>query len=250
METSPAASHFSEHSTGVEYADYLRLVARHKDLPIHDGIDVVSVSKLRDKFLIRTAENSTHIRAKHVVWAAGEFQYPLRGGIDGFEHCVHTSTIERFHDLEGDDFIVIGGFESGIDAAWFLACRDKRVRLFDSGNPWENETNDPAYERCTYSLERMSDGRFTKNVKLHANTRIKSVEKSAKKGKTVYKVFAENGKKFETTAPPLFAGGFEGSHRLVAKLFAKRDDGFPLLSEDDESTLTPGMCCSLKNTFV
>ena len=31
------------------------------------------------------------------------------------------------------------------------------------------------------------------------------------------------------------------SHKLVADLFERRDDGFPLLSEHDESTIVPGV---------
>ena len=40
------------------------------------------------------------------------------------------------------------------------------------------------------------------------------------------------------------AGGFDGSHKLVSDLFEKRDDGFPLLNEHDESTVVPGMFLS------
>ncbi|MEM6315574.1 MAG: NAD(P)-binding domain-containing protein, partial [Planctomycetota bacterium] len=47
-----------------------------------------------------------------------------------------------------------------------------------------------------------------------------------------------------TKTPPLFAGGFEGSLKLVADLFEQREDGFPLLSENDESTRTPGLFLS------
>ncbi|MEM6362776.1 MAG: monooxygenase, partial [Planctomycetota bacterium] len=40
---------------------------------------------------------------------------------------------------------------------------------------------------------------------------------------------------------PLLAGGFEGSHHLVSDLFERREDGFLLLNECDESTLTQGL---------
>ena len=40
---------------------------------------------------------------------------------------------------------------------------------------------------------------------------------------------------------PFLAHGFEGSHKLVADLFEPREDGFPLLNEHDESTISPGM---------
>ena len=50
-----------------------------------------------------------------------------------------------------------------------------------------------------------------------------------------------DGKTFQSPVPPLMAGGFDGSHKLVADLFEQRDDGFPLLNEDDESTIVSGM---------
>ena len=58
-----------------------------------------------------------------MIWAAGEFQYPRMEGMPGAEHCLHTAMVERYDDLDGDDFIVIGGYESGIDAAYHLAKR-------------------------------------------------------------------------------------------------------------------------------
>ena len=50
-----------------------------------------------------------------------------------------------------------------------------------------------------------------------------------------------DGELFQTPVPPLLATGFEGSHKLVADLFEKRPDGYPVLSENDESTTTSGM---------
>ena len=52
---------------------------------------------------------------------------------------------------------------------------------------------------------------------------------------------AEGGEEYETAAPPLFAGGFDGSHQLLADLFERRQDGYPLMSDVDESTITPGL---------
>jgi hypothetical protein len=74
-------------------------------------------------------------------------------------------------------------------------------------------------------------------VGLHPETTINSV--TLENG--LYHVTAHDGQLFRIQNPPLLAGGFEGSHRLVADLFEKRSDGFPLLSEHDESTLVPGL---------
>ena len=57
----------------------------------------------------------------------------------------------------------------------------------------------------------------------------------------MYEVAAQDGHRFQTPVPPLFAGGFEGSQKLIADLFKRREDGSLLLSEHDESTIVPGM---------
>ena len=232
---SPAYSLEVEHPTGREYAGHLRGVAQHFELPIRENTDVQQITKDGDAFCIVTADET--LRAKHVIWAAGEFQYPRTQGVAGSELCRHTATVPSYESLEGDDFIVVGGYESGVDAAYHLAYRDKRVRLFDSGCPWKDESSDPSVALSTYSLERMREEWFTEFVELFPETPIESVARVD----NLYQVTTQDGQQFQSSAPPLIASGFVGSHQLVSDLFEMRDDGFPLLSEQDESTITSGM---------
>lgn len=233
--TSPAFSLGVEHPTGEDYAGHLRAVARHYDLPVQEQVEVRQVVALDDGFRIDTTGES--LRAKHVVWAAGEFQYPRTAGFDGSELCRHTATVASYDGLDGDEFIIIGGYESGIDAAYHLAGLGKRVRLFDSGCPWESDSSDPSVSLSPYSLERMASNQFLQRVELHSDACIVGVERAG----GGYQVITEDGACFDVAVPPLLAQGFEGSHKLVADLFEQRPDGYPLLSEHDQSTTTPGM---------
>lgn len=233
--TSPAITLQAEHPTGAQYAAYLSLVATHFELPIRTDTDVLSVTKVDDELHIGVSEGI--VRARHLIWAAGEFQYPRLDGFPGAEHCRHTATVERYEDLDGDDVIVIGGYESGIDAAYHLAQRETRVQLFDSGCPWKAQTSDPSVALSTYSLERMVDPRFVAHVELQPYTRIAAVRQDG----DGYTVSSLDGVQFHTDVPPLYAGGFSGGHAMVGDLFDTREDGFPLLSDDDESTTTPGL---------
>ena len=233
--TSPAYSLGVEHPTGEDYAAYLRAVAQFFELPVRQDVDVLQVARVGGGFRIETAEES--LQAKQVIWAAGEFQYPRFGGFVGSELCRHTATIASYDELEGDDFIVVGGYESGVDAAYHLACRDKRVCLFDKDCPWEEESSDPSDALSPFTLERMRDDRFVEQVELVPHTPIESVARVD----SMYEVTAQGGRRLQTPVPPLLAGGFEGSQRLVADLFERREDGSLLLSEDDESTLVPGL---------
>ncbi|MEM7736391.1 MAG: NAD(P)/FAD-dependent oxidoreductase [Deinococcota bacterium] len=234
--TSPAFTLEVEHPTGRQYAAYLKLIAQHFKVPIHENIDVISITQQDDVFAVKTAAGT--LQTQHVIWAAGDFQYPQLGGFLGSVSCRHTAMIPSYAELEGDDFIVIGGYESGIDVAHYLAERGKRVRLFDSGHPWESESSDPSVALSTYSLERMRSPTFTERVALFPDTTIVSVNPSFHAG---YEVVTQGGRQFHTPVRPLLAGGFEGSHTLVSDLFELRDDGLPLLNEHDESTLTSGL---------
>ncbi len=232
---SPAYSLEVEHPTGAEYAAHLRGIAMYFDLPVREHTTVLRVSKVGDDFRVDTTEET--FRARHVIWAAGEFQYPLMTAFDGSDLCRHTATVGSYGELDGDDFIIIGGYESGIDAAYHLSARNKQVRLFDSGCPWQDESSDPSIALSTYSVERMRDEWFEENVELFPETPVTSVSRTD----DGYVVNVKDGREFRSKVPPLFAGGFEGSHQLVADLFEQRDDGFPVLSEHDESTIVPGM---------
>lgn len=232
---SPAYSLQVEHPTGVEYAAHLMGIAKYFELPIRERTKVKRIRKVGSEFHVVTADEI--LRAKHVIWAAGEYQYPRLGGFPGSELCHHTACIASYEQLDGDSFVVVGGYESGVDAAYHLAYADKRVRLFDRGCPWNDESSDPSVALSTYSLERMREEWFEEYVELFPNTPIASVT-SVDAG---YEVTTEDGRQFHTSVPPLLAGGFVGSHRLVDDLFEQRDDGYPLLSEQDESTIVPGV---------
>lgn len=232
---SPAYSLQVEHPTGLQYAAHLHAVSQHFELPVQEKTNVNRVDHIDGLFHVETHEET--LKAKHVIWAAGEFQYPKMNGLPGIEHCQHTMAITSYKHLEGDDFIIIGGYESGIDTAYNLALRGKRVRLFDTESPWNEEGSDPSITLSTYSLERMRTDAFKKYVDLFPHTSIDSVTHEA----DVYEVTTGCGTTFETAAKPIFAGGFEGSHKLISHLFERRVDGFPFLSENDESTIVPGI---------
>ena len=232
---SPAYSLEVEHPTGEEYASHLRAIAKHFKIPVREQSEVQHVTKEGDEFLVELEQDT--LRAKHVIWAAGEFQYPRLNGFAGSELCRHTATVPSYQDLPGDDFIIIGGYESGVDAAYHLAYHDKKVRLFDRGCPWKDESSDPSVALSTYSQERMREDWFEEQVELFPESPIESVSQQDEG----YEVITKDGGTFQTPIQPLLAGGFEGSHKLVTHLFEKRDDGFLLLNENDESTTVPGI---------
>lgn len=232
---SPAYSLQVEHPTGAEFAAHLRALAEVFELPVRDGVDVIHVTKQADLFVLETPDETLY--CKHLIWAAGEFLYPKKLGFEGAELCQHTASVTSYSDLPGDDFVIIGGYESGVDAAFHLSSVDKRARLLDAGCPWEDESSDPSVALSTYSLERMREEWFESQVELLPNCEVCAVKQEGDS----YVVCTCDDRELKTSAPPLLAIGFEGSLGLVDVLFVPRDDGFPELSEQDESTITPGL---------
>lgn len=232
--SSPAHILQVEHPTGIEYSMYLKAAAQFFQLPVLQHTEVIEIANERKGFHLNTSNGA--LRAKHVIWAAGEFQYPRLNGFGGSDLCHHTATIPNYQSLEGDEFVIIGGYESGVDAAYNLAQRGKRVRLLDRNCPWESRSSDPSVALSTYTYQRMRDDHFARNVELVPYAPVSSVAKTD----DGYEVAATDGRRFDTPVAPLFAGGFVGGHTGVAHLFELREDGFPVLSDQDESTRVHG----------
>ena len=232
---SPAFSMKVEHPTGSQYAAHLQDISDYFELPIRENTDVKSIEKNNELFHLETADGT--LLAKNVIWAAGEYQYPRMDGFTGSDLCRHTATVPNYSGLEGDDFIIIGGYESGVDAAYHLANRSKQIRLFDINSPWDEASSDPSITLSTFTFERMRNANFEENVDLFPHTPVESVTKLDEG----YEVKTQDGQTFQSQEQPLLAGGFDGSQKFVSHLFDQRDDGFPELSERDESTIVPGM---------
>jgi hypothetical protein len=59
------------------------------------------------------------------------------------------------------------------------------------------------------------------------------------KTRTGYSVRDTQGEVWNTQRQPILATGFMGGYKQIIDLFELREDGYPLLNEHDESTLTP-----------
>ena len=189
--TSPAFTLLAEHPTGEQYAFYLKALADAGQLRIQFNTEVRAVNTLAaGGFEVETsplsadaaeaAEAASTLRSPFVVWAAGEFQY-ARGPkpeFPGSDLCMHNSSVRSWEDLPGDDYVVIGGYESGMDAAFNLASREKRCTVVSSTAFWKVATDDPSTELAPYTAERVRTA-CTMPVapRLLASLRVRKVEK-------------------------------------------------------------------------
>ena len=237
LKTSPAIAFRREHLSGKQYALYLQTVAEYFELPIQTGVDVQSVDPLpQGGFTLHTS--SGEISTQFVIWAAGEYQYPRTHPFPGAEHCLHNSRVRSWADLEGDEFIIIGGYESGMDAAANLIAMGKKVGVLDRGGAWVNPDADPSISLSPYTLQRLKFVYNTGRLDLVGNAPIEEV-KPIPGGYAVYSEY----QKWMTAHPPILCTGFDTSLKQISPLF-DWSKGYAALTENDESTLTPGLFVS------
>ncbi len=235
--TSPAFSLGVEHPTGVEYAGYLHAVAAHFELPVETGTDVFSISMQARPRRFRLETSRGDIHARFVIWAGGEMQYPRTDGFQGAGLCLHYSRVASWSDLNGDERCIIGGAEGGIDAAVALAAAGRKARVFDREAPWEEEGSDPSRQISPFTRGRLKSAMDTGRVKLSGNSVVTGVLRNG----DGYRISFEDGQVVDSAEKPVLANGFVGSAGVIRSMFDWRDDGFPLLTENDESTLAKGL---------
>jgi putative flavoprotein involved in K+ transport len=234
--TSPGHSLIREHPTGREYAKYLRAVARHFELPLGVGVDVRGLTTAADGFVLNTSQGK--LRARYIVWAAGEYQYPHHSPFPGAELCRHTATVASWRDYSGSEAVIIGGYESALDAGIHLASLGKKVTILGRDATWDEKSSDPSRNLSIYTRERLETiYKLGGDLTLVGDADVVRVE-SFSDG---YRIDAADGRSWFCSAHPLLATGFLGGHRLLDPWFARRDDDYPLLTEEDESALTPGL---------
>ena len=237
LDTSPAYSVGVEHPTGVEYANYLRGVAGHFELPVKTGIDVLSVARKEQDKRFRVETSGGEIRARFVVWAGGEMQYPRTHGFRGAELCLHYANVTSWDDLDGGERCIIGGAESGVDAAVALAAAGRRAVVFDRGEPWNRRGSDPSQHLSPFTRARLIPAFDSGRVTLRGGCAVTGVRRNG----NGYQVTLDDGDIVDCAEKPILATGFAGSASLVRSLFDWRDEYFPLLTENDESTVTTGL---------
>ncbi|MFA9432117.1 NAD(P)/FAD-dependent oxidoreductase [Egicoccus sp. AB-alg2] len=237
-ETSPALSLLEEHPTGAQYAAYLELVADLEELAVRTGVEVNDVAPRPDGSLTVHVEGGADLAARHVVWAAGEAQYPRLGGFAGASWCTPAIEVRRWDGHPGDDVVVIGGYESGVDAAVHLVARGRRVTVVDPAAPWEVVDADPSRTLSPYTHGRLRTAHETGRLRLVGDAGVVGVTREPHG----FEVHLAGDETLRSAGPPLLAVGFEGSLTRVRDRFAFDARGRVELTEQaDESTVVDNL---------
>ncbi len=244
LNTSPAYTLSTEHPTGTEYADYLQAVSRFHELPIHLGIDVTSVQQEAEGFRVSTNTGDWH--ARFVIWAAGEYQYPRLDSIPGSEYGIHTSQIASWSALDGDEFVIIGGYESGTDAAIHLSRLGKKVTMLDRRSRMlDKGSSDPSMELSPFTKDRLREEISQRRISFIGGCDVQWIEPDEQGGYSIH-CEDEHGRAhiLHSEQAPLLATGFTGSLRLIEHLVERNGQGHVKLGAADESLIAPGLFVS------
>ena len=238
--TSPAYTLDREHPSGISYAKYLEAVTDYFELPVKSGVEVCSITT-EDNGTFTLTTTGRPVRARHVIWAAGEFQYPELQPFAGAECCCHSSEVRAWQELEGDRFTVIGGFESAADAAVALVQLQKNVTVLARTAGWRSDDPDPSISLSPYSRERLEWADSTGALDIIESADITSVREDGDK----WVVQASDGREWPSETRPILATGFKGSIGYLDGLVEYNEAGAPIVTEEaDESTLVPGLFIS------
>lgn len=113
----------------------------------------------RDRFTVETT-GSTY-EAPFLVWAGGQFGAPRTDVFPGAEHCRHSSTVDAWADhlaaSSTGEFLIVGGFESGVGAALSLVEYGASVTVLDRDYPWAVRYPDPSESLAPVTMERLDD---------------------------------------------------------------------------------------------
>ncbi|MEM9724183.1 MAG: NAD(P)/FAD-dependent oxidoreductase [Pseudomonadota bacterium] len=238
-DSSPGWSLKCEHPTGPAYAAYLEQAALAFGLNVQCGVEIFSVrpkGESRDAGFALTTDHGP-AEAEFVIWAGGHFGDPSSGDLSGAEHGLHYSAVKRWRDVGGDEVYVIGGYESGVDAAIGLAEAGKRVVVLDRGDPWGDHDKDPSRRLSPYTLQRLDEARARLPIELTPDVDVLGLE--AEEGGV--RILAGDGRSWLSAGAPILATGFGPGTGPVTALFEFDDAGTPALTIDDESTVQSGV---------
>ncbi|MEM1340589.1 MAG: NAD(P)/FAD-dependent oxidoreductase [Bacteroidota bacterium] len=222
--TSPAFSFNKEHLTGLEYAKYLASVVDYFNIRGQTNTEVKKVFRQKEGWLLET--NQGTFFCTYLVWAAGEFQNPEIRNIVGAEHCIHSALIKDPHSLEGDNFVVIGGYESGVQIAFDLIQNHKKVTLIHPYKIDDAYTSDPSRVLSPYT--------YNKYQKLKSSahyTEILGEVTAVTKNEELYQIRLSDKTTLATKNTPICATGFSLVSKPVEEFIINRPDGSPKLDE-------------------
>ncbi|HEY0295216.1 MAG TPA: NAD(P)/FAD-dependent oxidoreductase, partial [Bordetella sp.] len=238
--SSPAIFAGVEHLSGPQYADYLAFIAKGHELPVACDCKVEAVGAVPGGgFILDTSKGK--LQAGFLIWATGEFQFPDLAPFPGAQWCPHYAQVVDWQAFKARRYTVVGGYESGVDAAFNLVKLGRKVRLLARKTTWDpHGPHDPSLSLSPYSRQRLYETIDTGLLEIVFGVDVIGITQNAGGG---FRIHAGDGRYWDEKQAPILGTGFlqGGGAQQIAELWDWDEDGRVVLSEADESTITPGL---------
>lgn len=238
--SSPGAFLGVEHPSGVQYAEYLNRAVAEYDVPVIENCAVEQVRpRVEGGFVLDTTRGmlNTHF----VIWATGEYQFPDLAPFPGGQCCTHYAQVETWRRFDTGHYTVIGGYESGVDAAFNLVQQGSTVRLLSRKSGWDAmDAADPSLALSPDSRVRLRQALDSGRLQIVFGVDVVALTHEPVRG---YRIQAADGRHWQTQSAPILGTGFlkGGGARQIRELWDWDEDERVVLSQNDESTLQPGL---------
>ena len=238
--SSPAIFAGAEHLTGPQYAEYLTSVVTAAQLPVHGGCKVLEVESDADKGFHLVTEDG-ELSASILIWACGEYQFPDLNPFPGGDWCRHYAQIEDWQILDDGSYVVIGGYESGLDSAINLIKLGHKVRLLVRSKTWDlPDVYDPSQILSPYTRDRFREIESNDRLEIIFDVNVVEVTNESN---DIFRVHAKDGRHWDVKQAPILGTGFikGGGAGQIRDLWDWNEEGYIALNELDESIKTPGL---------
>lgn len=233
-DTSPAYSINSEHPSGKQYANYLRLVAMMNHLPVIQNTAVKDIIPSGNHYELMLSSSEV-IEAQYVFIGIGDYSYPYRPDISGSNYGLHYVDIQDYDDFKRKPQTIIGGNEAGIDIAVNLAKRGIPSTIYTDESGLESKSADPSKRLSTYTTSRYLN--YANMINIESNKKLVAIKKTTSE----YNLTFRDASTAISQTRPIFATGFAVSQSpLISNLFEVSSNR-PVLTASDESTIHPNV---------
>ncbi|WP_208560459.1 NAD(P)/FAD-dependent oxidoreductase [Marinilactibacillus kalidii] len=229
-DTSPGYYAEEEHLSGVSYAAYLKEVTQFFDVSVITKETVLKIEQHESGYIL-TGEKQQY-KTKYVIMALGDVSYPYLGNIRGTENSILYVDLKDYSQFNtNSQQAIIGGNESGFDAAINLAKRNIRSTIYTRTAGIDSDSSDPSQSLSLYTKSRYRE--VSDYIRIHTGVEISEIHHSD----DAYFLSTSDGEVFEHTQKPILATGFSVSQSPILKPFFDLDRHRILLTEQDESTI-------------
>ncbi|UUX33294.1 NAD(P)/FAD-dependent oxidoreductase [Fundicoccus culcitae] len=228
--TSPGMSAGKEHLSGPEYASYLEEVAAYFDVTVHTQEEIIGIQKTDEGFKLWSKDNQYY--SKYLILAVGDLSFPNTRNLKGAEHGVLYADLGDYSRLgEASEYAIIGGNESGFDAAIQLAKQGKRSVMYARHASLDSESSDPSLGLSLYTRERYHA--VKDRIRIVRGVRMNEILVTDEG----FQLVSEQGERYATQAAPIVATGFAATQSPLINNLFEVEGNRAVLTGLDESTL-------------